>query len=247
MNNIPEKKICKNCKQDFTIEPDDFSFYEKIKVPPPTFCPLCRAQRRLIWRNEGNLFKRKSDFSGKEIFSGFSPDAPVKVYEKDVWLSYIWEPMEYGKDYDFSKPFFEQFRELLYTVPLKNLNVVNGVNSDYCNNFTDPRNCYLVFNGKIAEDTMYSNGLDSIRDSIDLSHCVKCEKCYECFWLTSCSNAIFSTQCESSFNISFCRDCVGCHDCFGCVGLRKKEYQIFNKQYTKEEYTKKVEEFKISS
>ena len=40
-----EIRQCQNCKQDFTIEPDDFGFYEKIKVPPPTFCPLCRAQR----------------------------------------------------------------------------------------------------------------------------------------------------------------------------------------------------------
>jgi len=29
-----ETKNCQNCKNDFTIEPDDFSFYEKIKVPP---------------------------------------------------------------------------------------------------------------------------------------------------------------------------------------------------------------------
>ena len=32
-------KICQNCKQNFTIEPEDFTFYDKIKVPSPTFCP----------------------------------------------------------------------------------------------------------------------------------------------------------------------------------------------------------------
>src|SRR3989338_7876517 len=47
-----ETKNCQNCKKDFTIEPDDFGFYEKIKVPPPTFCPECRLIRRLVWRNE---------------------------------------------------------------------------------------------------------------------------------------------------------------------------------------------------
>ena len=34
-----ETKTCQNCKNDFIIEPDDFSFYEKMKVPAPTFCP----------------------------------------------------------------------------------------------------------------------------------------------------------------------------------------------------------------
>jgi len=39
-----ETKQCQNCKKDFTVEPEDFNFYEKIsgsasggKVPPPTF------------------------------------------------------------------------------------------------------------------------------------------------------------------------------------------------------------------
>ena len=27
-----------------------------------------------------------------------------------------------------------------------------------------------------------------------------------------------------------------CEDCFGCIGLKKRKYCIFNKQYSKEEY-----------
>ena len=38
-----ENLICKNCNKEFIIESDDFGFYEKINVPPPTFCPDCRA------------------------------------------------------------------------------------------------------------------------------------------------------------------------------------------------------------
>jgi hypothetical protein len=242
-----ETKNCQNCKNNFIIEPDDFSFYKQMKVPAPTFCPLCRAQRRMAWRNESSLFKRKSDYSNKEIFSSFNPDAPVKVYEKEIWLTDVWDPMDYEKEYDFSRPFFEQFRDLLYTVPLKNLNVINGMNSDYCNNFTDPKNCYLTFNGNYSEDCMYSNGITYLKDSIDVSNCGKSEKCYESFWLTSCSNVRYSTQCDSSYDLTFCRDCVGCHDCFGCVGLRKKEFYFFNKKYSKEEYKKIIEEYDLSS
>ncbi len=32
-----QTKNCQNCKKDFIIEPEDFNFYEKIKVPAPTF------------------------------------------------------------------------------------------------------------------------------------------------------------------------------------------------------------------
>jgi hypothetical protein len=55
MEYIEEKKICQNCKKEFAIEPEDFLFYEKIKVPAPTFCPLCRAERRLTFRNERRI------------------------------------------------------------------------------------------------------------------------------------------------------------------------------------------------
>ena len=66
-----ETKQCQNCKQDFTIEPDDFGFYEKMKVSIPTWCPDCRMVRRLVWRNERNLFRRKDALTGKDSFSGF--------------------------------------------------------------------------------------------------------------------------------------------------------------------------------
>ena len=101
-----ETKTCQNCKHEFTIEPEDFAFYDKIKVPAPTFCPECRMMRRMIFRNQRHLFRRKDDRSGKEIFSSFPASAPLKVYEREFWWSDGWEPMDYGRDYDFSRPFF---------------------------------------------------------------------------------------------------------------------------------------------
>jgi len=47
-----EEKKCANCGLGFTITPDDFAFYEKIGVPAPTWCPLCRIARKMSRRNE---------------------------------------------------------------------------------------------------------------------------------------------------------------------------------------------------
>ena len=104
-----ETKICQNCKKNFTIESDDFGFYEKIKVPPPTFCPECRMQRRFTWRNERSLYHNKCIATGKNVVSGFSSDSGMIVYERYFWWSDKWDPMSFGVDYDFSKPFFLQF------------------------------------------------------------------------------------------------------------------------------------------
>ena len=91
---------CQNCGQEFQIDKEDLSFYEKMAVPPPTFCWLCRAQRRMAFRNERTLYKRKSDFSNKDIFSMYAPDSGYKVYEKEVWLTDQWDPLQYGQEYE---------------------------------------------------------------------------------------------------------------------------------------------------
>ena len=112
-----ETKNCQNCKKNFIIESEDFNFYEKIKVHPPTFCPECRLIRRLANREERSFFKDKCDFCDKDVVSIFSPESNLKVYCSPCWWSDNWDGLQYGKDYDFSKPFFQQFRELQQVVP----------------------------------------------------------------------------------------------------------------------------------
>ena len=242
-----ESKICQNCKKAFPVDTDDTLFYEKMKVPAPTFCPMCRAQRRLAFRNERGLYKRKCDFSGKEIFSMYASDSPVKVYERDIWLSDVWNPMDYGREIDWSRPFLTQLHELMLDVPFKSNNVIHGSNSPYSNNATDPKNCYLVFNTTSPEDSMYSNGVNFIRDCVDVSHVSRSETCYQSFWLQSCSRTHFSSQCADSSDLWFSRDCQGCMNCFGCVNLRNKNYCFFNQQLSKEEYEKRVADYNLRS
>ncbi len=48
---------------------------------------------------------------------------------------------------------------------------------------------------------------------------------FMCAMIWTCSNSFYSLFCHQSSNL------------FGCIGLRNKEYCIFNRQYTKDEYT----------
>lgn len=242
-----ETKTCQNCHASFVIDRDDFAFYEMMQVPAPTFCPDCRLQRRLMFRNEHFLYKVKSDFSEKEIFSMHPPEGKLKIYENDAWYSDQWNAMSFGRDYDFSKPFFVQLNELFRSVPVFALSVIRGLNSNYSNNFDGYKNCYMCFNGNFCEDCMYSVTLSYSKNSHDLLACAKCENCYESFWLDSCTNCFYSIQCSDSYNLWFCKNCVGCNDCFGSVNLRNKKYHIFNEPYTKETYAQKLKEFQLDS
>jgi hypothetical protein len=237
-----ENKNCQNCKTDFTIEPEDFTFYEKIKVPPPTFCPECRLRRRFAWRNERFLYRRPDARTGDVIFSAFAPTAPIKTVAQEHWSSDDWDPREYGRDYDFSRPFFEQFRELMQVVPWPSRWAVNIVNADYNINTNDAKDCYLVMSSSYVQNSSYCIWVVNTDDSIDLYNTAKTSWSYNSSFLRECSRVFFSMRCDQCQNVWFSRDMVGCWDCFGCAGLRNKKYCIFNQQLTKEEYSEKIEQ-----
>ncbi|MEZ6209424.1 MAG: hypothetical protein R3B64_02530 [Candidatus Paceibacterota bacterium] len=242
-----ENKICQNCKKEFTIESDDFNFYEKIKVPPPTFCPECRMIRRMVWRNEHNLFKKKDIRTGDLVFSSFHEESEVKIYSNDYWWSDKWDSCDYGFDYDFSKPFFEQLHRLFKEVPLPARVNLRDVNSPYSNNASDLKNCYLCFNCITGEDCLYGIHFNKMRNCVNFSTCSTSEECCNVFNITDCYTTFMTDDSASCVDVFYSFDCRNCQNCIGCVGLRNKQYCIFNKQYTKEEYFLKKEELKLGS
>ncbi|MCX6724374.1 MAG: hypothetical protein NT155_04410 [Candidatus Staskawiczbacteria bacterium] len=240
-----EIKTCQNCKKDFVIEPEDFDFYEKIKVPPPTFCPECRLQRRMAFRNELVLYRKKSAATGKEIISIFRPDSPMKIYEHEEFYSDNWDALDYGKEYNFQKSFFKQIQELMIKTPTLALFDNKSVNSSYCNVVVSHKNCYLVSAGWTNEDCMYSNRVDANKNSLDLYVCGRNEFCYDNVYCEDSHRLFYSHTCKDCNDSYFLYDCRGCSNCFGCAGLRNKSYFIFNEQHTKEEYIKKIKEFNV--
>ncbi len=243
-----EVRSCQNCKSDFAIESDDFDFYEKIKVPPPTWCPGCRTIRRMVFRNERTLYKRPCNLCGKETISMYDRGTPFPVYCHSCWYSDKWDPFLYARDYDFSKPFFKQFNELIEIVPRLSLLITgNNKDSDYTNIVEDMKNCYLVFEADFDEDCMYSGYLVKSKRVLDSFYGWENELCYETIYCQGCYGVKHSYGCQNCINSHFLRDCIGCQDCFGCVNLRNKSYHIFNQPYTKEDYKKKIELFNIGS
>jgi len=244
-----ETRNCQNCKKDFVIEPDDFSFYEKIKVPPPTFCPECRTVRRMLWRNERELSKKKCNAPGhrEELISMYGDNSHRVIYDQEYWWSDKWDPMEYGQPYDFQKSFFNQYNELLQEVPSQALANVNAVNSEWCNPGIDNKNCYLCFAATKNEDMAYSNRISSCRDSFDIYIADKCELCSNSLSIEKCTGIHFSMRSKNCIDSWFLYDCNNCNNCVGCVNLRNKQYHIFNTGYTKEKYQKKFDDLHLNT
>lgn len=242
-----ETRNCQNCKKDFIIEPDDFAFYGKMNVPAPTFCNICRMQRRFMFRNERTLYKRNCDLCKNWMVTIFSPDKLFKVYCSKCWWGDGWESGDYYLDYDPNKNFFEQMKELQLKAPFmdKIVSYLTLENSDYVNHSAYCKNCYMITTSDYCENAYYCSQATYLKDSCDVTMIGKGELLYQTIGGNGSSNSYFSKTCKEAVNVWYSKDCGNCMDCFGCVNLRSKRYYIYNEPYTKEEYEKKIKEMEL--
>lgn len=250
-----ETKICRYCQTSFPITDKDLEFYEKVSptfgwkkysIPTPTLCPDCRQQRRLSFRNERKLYKRKCDATGQNIISIYSPDKPFRVYHQDYWWSDAWDPMDYGRDFDFGRGFFEQFGKIANNVAKMPLSVFSMENSDYTNQSSNLKNCYLVVNSEKSEDCYYGSGVYYSSNCIDCLKVWQSVGCYECIDCKNCYNLSYSQNCSDCRDSQYLQDCKNCLNCFGCENISGKQYWIFNEPYNMTTYFEKIKEIKWS-
>lgn len=227
---------CRISNQSFPITDKDEVFYQKMGVPPPTLCPEERRRRRLAIRNEMSLYNRTCDKTGKSIISQYAPDSPYVVWETEEWWKDDWDPLEHGQEFDFERPFFEQFAELQAKVPRMALNNIAAENSRYASYALRNKDCYLVYTADENEKCYYCRFADrnyqcmdcdftyDSRFSIGLMHAENVESCF------------YSQKIKNSSGLYFCYNLQNCHDCMFTTNVQNKQYMMFNKQLTKEEY-----------
>ena len=238
------QKTCTQCQSLFEVTEEDQRVLRGFNVPDPNFCFHCRLQRKMTFYNRRKLYKRTCDLTGKTIISTYSPDKPYTVYNIKDWYSDKWDPMEYGQDFDFSRPFAEQFAEVMAKIPHPSLAVLGeNVNSDYTSDNYKLENCYLIFDGEQAQDSYYGESFMLIRGCMDFFLINNSQFCYEtigCEYSYDLKYSQFSKNCSNSW---FLKDCIACKSCFGCINLRQKEYHIFNQPVSKEEYKAFMDNF----
>ena len=244
-----ENKKCQNCKKDFVIEPEDFNFYEKIKVPPPTWCPECRLIRRLSFQNTWNLNWRNCDKCGQKTMSVYAPEQKLTVYCSPCWWADDWDGTEYAMDYDPTRSFWEQMLELSLKTPRVALLSTYSTlkNCDYSNDIGWSKNCYLVFWADYCDNVYYSSILNGLKWSSDCLRGWDSELCYGSIGFINNYRTFFSDECDDCLDVWFSRNCYGCTNCVGCVNLRGEKYCIFNVKYSKEEYEQKIAELGLAS
>ncbi|MEK7171462.1 MAG: hypothetical protein AAB739_01000 [Patescibacteria group bacterium] len=143
--------------------------------------------------------------------------------------------------------FFTQFEKLRNNVPRLAIMNFKATNSPFCNFTYQAEDCYYSIGSDFLKNSHYNYWGYHNNDCIDCSYCRSCENCYECIDCKNCSGSGYLQDCDDCVDSNYCFDCQSLKNCFACVELWRKQYYIYNKPYTKEEYLKTVEKLKKKS
>ena len=185
MTNSSETKVCRASGRPFSVTQQDMEAYAKLSpvvqgqrvtLPPPMLCPDERQRRRLAFRNERILYTAACSITGEPMISCYSPDKQFNVCERKQWLEF--DNTQFGRKFDFSRPFFEQFRDLFQLTYKANVahdgEMVNSMYTHFCGWL---KNGYLSFDIGASEDILYSVWLVWCKNCVDCLYCSKCELC----------------------------------------------------------------------
>lgn len=162
------------------------------------------------------------------------------VYCRECWFSDRWDPLSYGRDYDFSKPFFSQFKELIRVVPRIALQIDKCVDCDYTNQIVNCKNCYLVFSAGGDENCRYDYRVNFSKNVHDSFVVFESENCYEAIESDLSNGLRFCQNIGGSLDLSFCFDLAGCQSCFMTANRRRASFIFKEEQLSREEYAARM-------
>ena len=140
------------------------------------------------------------------------------------------------KYFEQKKLLLKQFRQT-HQIPQKN---INHNTDSFCE---DVSNSYHSYNVKLWNNIVFSGWWTLKESFFDVISGWALRDFYWVFQGTYFSENIYcSAHINNSTHIFYSYLLRKCSYCFGCIGLKNKSYCIFNKEYTKEERHKKVDE-----
>ncbi len=242
-----ETKICVSCTSSFIIEDDDRALLTQLDVPVPDECKWCIWKHLLAFWIFGQFRKTKSALSGKTIITTFPESIKFPLYAHDEWVSDVWDPLAYGKDYDPNRFFFAQFADLQAKVPHPHQSGVQNTRCDWSDDVWSSKDCYLCRSLLNCENVSYGYRTVNCKNSIDAAYCFDTELSYDCLYCFKCFKVRHSFNSRDCLESAFLYDCRNVQNCFMCWNLRNKQYHILNQPYTKEAYFEKLKGFDIKS
>ncbi len=234
----------KNCIECWAL--DDCDTCYECKLSRNLFqCFYCEMSRNCIgssflWdcRNSENCFMSSGLRNKKHYFRN-------EYVGPEEYLRRMQE-VDFGSFNEVQK-LREEFRQLKLATPRK-----PNWNEKSENSLGDfiwsSKDVYYSLYADLCENVAYSEGLANARDVYDTFGGNQTERLYEVsnIWDENCYNVKFSSHVNGCRDVEYSDFCNECTNCFGCVGLDRKQFCIFNKQYNEEDYWRSIDQIKLT-
>ena len=233
-------QVCEVTGDEFTLTSQHLDAYEYFDLPLPTVCPEERFRLQLSFRNDHRLFLRTCSQTDKPIVSIFGAQAPFPVVSNEYWRSDDYNPLLFGRNFDFNQLFVEQLLALWWTVPRPATSTRGELNCEGTHLAFDLRNCSFVFHARDCTDCLYCVGIWHSEKCVDCYNVRASSRCYECVHCNNCRDVYWSTMATNCESCWFVSNCSNCKYCLFCSNLDGKEYYVKNRPVTPEEFSEAV-------
>ncbi len=244
---LPEVRTCKLTHRKFEVTAEEIKSFSRFGLPLPTISSEERIRKQLAYRNERRFFWRDCSHTGQRIFSAYAPTTQFPVVAAEYYNSGDWDPISYGREFDFRRPFFDQLHELWILVPRPASVQAETLTSKAVHNVCKVKDSFFVFDSQRSERCWYSVGLYQCSDCLDCYNLQDCNLCYDCLDCRSSEMLRYSEHCLNCVDSYFLFNCNNCRHSLFCANLENAQYCVFNKQVSKEEYEKALREWQFGS
>jgi len=136
--------------------------------------------------------------------------------------------------------FSQKVQEFFSTLPYRAHHNINCENctGDHLQNCKNSKNC---FDATDLEDCAFAYPLPmGAKDCQDIHYSLKSELVWNSMSAVNNYHTAFMLHSWDMKDSYYCDECFFSNNLFGCVGLKRKQYCILNRQYTKEQYEELV-------
>ncbi len=98
------------------------------------------------------------------------------------------------------------------------------------------KDCHGCYDAQKSRDCLFCESIMQSNDLLDCSRSTLSNVCYECLSAVNSTNVYFSIMCWYCSDVLYSDSCHNSKNLFGCSGIKRGEYCVLNRSYTKAEY-----------
>jgi len=231
-----EQRTCPRSGETWTVTDRENEWSQKFNVPVSHLSPRTRWLSIGAFTIGYEFWWNQHAETGKPIFTFVHPATGVKVLPDAEWQEKDFRSE--ARDYDVSRPFFDQLKDLRQAVPM----------GAFFNQKKPENSIALISNGDVnsyfviacqSKNSFYSSDLINGESSSEVFlglNIVESHRVVHSSRIHRCQYVLESYDCRES---AFLFDCRDCENCFGAWNQRHKKYLWWNEQLSKEEWEKR--------